>query len=323
MKDLIKKPHLEKYQVIIYLFAISLGSGFGILKPNLVDEFDRILVPLLSILLYTTFMQIPLSRLRDTLSDTCFIKLAVIANFIFIPILLWMSIYFLPKEPALRLGILMVLIVPCTDWFITFTHLGGGDTKHAIAFSPISLMLQILLLPFYLWLFLGDTFSFVIARQEMIKNFIFIILLPLILAFLTQKWINKKTERENFINTLSWLPIPLLTLVVFTIASTQINFVKNSFSILGNLFLIFAFYLFLVGILSRIIANLFRLPISQGRTLAFSLGTRNSFVVLPLAIALPSEYKLAVVTIVFQSLVELFGMIIYLWWIPKKLFPEK
>jgi ACR3 family arsenite efflux pump ArsB len=51
--------------------------------------------------------------------------------------------------------------------------------------------------------------------------------------------------------------------------------------------------------------------------LIFSFGTRNSFVVLPLAIALPEVWVAAVVVIVFQSLVELFGMVAYLKWVPR------
>ncbi|TVP93698.1 MAG: arsenic resistance protein, partial [Pseudomonadaceae bacterium] len=58
-----------------------------------------------------------------------------------------------------------------------------------------------------------------------------------------------------------------------------------------------------------------------GRTLAFSLGTRNSFVVLPLALSLPSGWELVAVVIVMQSLVELFGMLLYLHWLPRRLFP--
>jgi ACR3 family arsenite transporter len=59
-----------------------------------------------------------------------------------------------------------------------------------------------------------------------------------------------------------------------------------------------------------------------GRTLAFSLGTRNSFVVLPFALALPAGWETTVVVIVFQSLVELFGMVFYLWWLPRHLFKQ-
>jgi ACR3 family arsenite efflux pump ArsB len=45
-------------------------------------------------------------------------------------------------------------------------------------------------------------------------------------------------------------------------------------------------------------------------------------VVLPIALALPPSWEAAVVVIVFQSLVELFGMIAYLWWVPRRLFPH-
>ena len=55
----------------------------------------------------------------------------------------------------------------------------------------------------------------------------------------------------------------------------------------------------------------------MGRTLTFSLATRNSFVMLPLALSLPEPWRAAVVVIVFQSLVELFGMIVFLRWLPR------
>ena len=44
---------------------------------------------------------------------------------------------------------LLVLLVPCTDWFITFTRLGGGDTLRAITVTPLNLLVQLLLLPVY------------------------------------------------------------------------------------------------------------------------------------------------------------------------------
>lgn len=59
----------------------------------------------------------------------------------------------------------------------------------------------------------------------------------------------------------------------------------------------------------------------RGRTLAFSFGTRNSFVILPLVLALPGGFELAAVVVVFQSLIELFGVIVYLCWVPRVLFP--
>ncbi|MCC5906174.1 MAG: hypothetical protein JJU13_08215 [Balneolaceae bacterium] len=93
----------------------------------------------------------------------------------------------LPENTAVRLGVALVLLVQCTDWFITFTQLGGGETELAIAFSPLSLLFQILLLPVYLFLFFGNELTVKFATHDMLLAF-GIIIIPLIIAFLTKKW---------------------------------------------------------------------------------------------------------------------------------------
>jgi len=93
--------------------------------------------------------------------------------------------------------------------------------------------------------------------------------------------------------------------------------------VLFPLLLIFAGFLVVAALLARALARVFGLPGAEGRVLAFSLGSRNSFVVLPIALALPQGLELAVVVVVFQSLVELIGMMVYLWWIPCHLFPDR
>ncbi len=65
-----------------------------------------------------------------------------------------------------------------------------------------------------------------------------------------------------------------------------------------------------------------RLRFDAGRALAFSLGTRNSFVVLPFALALPVGWQSTVVVIVVQSLMERIGLMLCLRLLPHDLFPE-
>ena len=77
--------------------------------------------------------------------------------------------------------------------------------------------------------------------------------------------------------------------------------------------LLFITYLIFAAFLGRVLGRLFRLPLPSARTLNFSFGTRNSFVVLPFA----------VVIIIFQSLVELFGTAAYPRWVLGKLIPER
>lgn len=310
---------MEKYQIIIYLVFISSGLLFGIFFENFASKLDVVLWFILAGLLFTTFTQVPLSHIQNALKDKRFLLSAILGNFVFIPLLVYILLQFTPNDDAIRLGILLVLLLPCTDWFITFTDLGGGDTKHAIAFSPVSLNLQIVLLPFYLWLFFGGEFATSLVQKEMIFAFVFLIMIPLFLAYIFEKWVDKKSKkRKIYIEKLSYFPVPLLAFVVFIISASQVNLVINEGEIL--ILLTFIFVLFLMGslLLAFLMKTAFKLPVKQARTLAFSFGTRNSFVVLPIAITLPEPFGIVVVIVVFQSLIELLGMVFYLWFIPKK-----
>lgn len=313
-------PTLERYQVWIYLAAITFGLGLGMAAPGAAPLFDTLLWPVLALLLFATFVQVPLWHLPAAFRDHRFIAATLTGNFVLVPIFVAAMIRWLPDEPALRLGVLLVLLVPCTDWFITFTRLGGGDTLRAITVTPINLLAQLLLLPIYLWLFLGADFDLGLRAGDLLPALFGLILLPLAAAALTQRWIESRPERASFQERLAWWPVPLLALVVGMIAAAQVSVVRAALPALAQVFWIYLGFLVGAALLAKVLARLFRLPVAVGRTLVFSLGTRNSFVVLPLAVALPAGWDTTVVVIVFQSLVELFGMVFYLWWIPQRLF---
>lgn len=119
---------------------------------------------------------------------------------------------------------------------------------------------------------------------------------------------------------MAWWPVPLLSLVVFLISGAQVGTVVEAISELQKMVPVFVLFWVAAALLAKGIAVQLRLPVEQGRTLAFSMGTRNSFVVLPLALLLPAGWEVAAVVIVVQSLVELFGMVAYVWVIPRHLF---
>lgn len=56
----------------------------------------------------------------------------------------------------LRIGVLLVLLTPCIDYVVTFAHLGKADARPLLAATPLLLAAQMVLLPIYLGLFMGD-----------------------------------------------------------------------------------------------------------------------------------------------------------------------
>lgn len=309
------KLALERFQVWVYLAGILAGLLLGFAWPA-ASTLETLLWPLLGMLIFVTFTQVPLIHLPRAFRDKRFMAAMLLGNFVVVPMIVWGLLWFLPGNPALRLGVLLVLLMPCTDWYITFTHLGGGDTGRAIAAAPVNLMLQVALLPIYLWLFMGQTFQEIFAAGPIVTVFVTLILLPLVAAWVLERWVAARPGRNAVSEGLSWFPVPLLGLIVFLIATSQIQAVTGAWPVLPQVAGVFVAYLILALLAGLVLARSFGLPARPARALVFSLGTRNSFVVLPLALALSSEWRLAIVVIVFQSLVELFGVLVYLKAVP-------
>ena len=313
---------MERQQSWIYLMFILAGLGIGLAWPEATVWLEALLWPLLGVLLYATFTQTPLTRIGEGLKDWRFLGALLVGNFLIIPLVLGGLVAILPLSAAVQAGVLLVLLVPCTDWFISFTHLGKGDAARAIAATPVLLLVQLFALPFYLWLFLGTEWFETALSSHLLGAFVGLILIPLALARVTERLADSRAGARQLVQGLGLLPVPLLALVVFVIAASQVNTVAGLTGVLLQVLVIFIGYLIFAAFLGRALGRLFQLPALSARTLTFSFGTRNSFVVLPIALTLPEAWHAAVVVIVFQSLVELFGMVVYLRWVPGSLIPE-
>ncbi|TSE20763.1 bass: bile acid transporter [Tepidimonas alkaliphilus] len=301
---------LERHQVVLYGLAIALGWLAAERAPQLAAVAQSALWPALALLLLATFAQIPLLHVRRAWRDTRFARAVLLGNFVAAPLLAWALVAAFDLHGAQRLGVLLVLLVPCTDWFITFTQLGRGDAVRAIAVTPLNLVVQLALLPAYLAV-MADAQALAGWSWADLLPAVALVLAPLALAAVLE-WRAKRAPRwQRVRERLAWWPVPLLTLVVGLIAYAHVAAVGQAWDAVTQVLPLFALYLAGALALAWGLARWHGLPPAQGRTLAFSLGTRNSFVVLPLALALPPGWEAVAVVIVAQSLVELLGMVAY------------
>ncbi len=307
---------LERHQVPIYFAAVILGSAIGLLLPDFASSLEVLIWPVVGLLLYFTFLQVPLLQFRQALTDGRFLAAMLTANFIFVPVVVWLLLKFLPASPPIQLGVALVLLTPCTDWMNTFTLLGKGDAHRTLAATPLLLITQILLLPWFLWLMLEADTSRMVATWPFVQAFLGLIMLPLLLAWLTE-WHGQRNPRVAIaMKRARSMPIVLLALTVLVIAASQNQQVFEHSRQLMLVTIIFAVYVIVSAGVGRITVAIFRLPPRSGRGVIFSTGTRNSFVVLPLVLALPPEWKLAIAVIVIQAFVEMLGMLAFIRLVP-------
>ena len=178
---------MERQQSWIYLIFILAGLAVGLSQPDTTSWLEAILWPLLGGLLYATFTQVPLTRIGQGLKDWRFLAALLLGNFVVIPLVLGGMMTFIPLPPVVQAGVLLVLLVPCTDWCISFTHLGKGDAGRAIAATPVLLLVQLLALPVYLWLFLGVEWFQTVLSSHLLGAFAGLIITPLALAWVTER----------------------------------------------------------------------------------------------------------------------------------------
>jgi ACR3 family arsenite efflux pump ArsB len=113
--------------------------------------------------------------------------------------------------------------------------------------------------------------------------------------------------------------VPLMAATLFVVVASQVPTLGGDFATVVQVVPFYAAFLVIMATAGWCIARLFGLDPLGGRAIVFTGATRNSLVVLPLALALPSADSIAAVVIVTQTLVEVVGMLIYVRVVPRLL----
>lgn len=113
-----------------------------------------------------------------------------------------------------------------------------------------------------------------------------------------------------------------MSLTLILVVASQIDRIEEHLPLVAQVVPLYIAIMVIMPIFARLMACAFRLDTQAGRALIFSAGTRNSLVVLLLALALPDTWILTSTVIVTQTLVELVGELIYIRLIPGLVFRE-
>ncbi len=303
---------LERHQVVLYLGAILTGLVAGVVVPGPAELLEAAITPLLAALLYVTFLQIRLSDLLASWRDRRFMAAVLLLNFVLAPLLIAVLSLALPADDAIRLGALLVLLCPCVDYVVVFAGLGGGDARRLLAATPLLLLAQMLMTPLYLLVLLGDGRS-VIEPEPFLWAFLILIMCPLALAWATQAWADRSEAGRRTSAGAATTMVPLMMAVLFVAVSSQVPLVGSRFAEIAGVIPVFAAFLVIMVAIGFGVTRSFRLAPEPSTAVVFSGATRNSLVVLPLALALPVGAELAAATVITQTLVELIGMVVLVW----------
>lgn len=312
----------ERWQVALYIAAIVIGAGTGLLLPGTAPVLAATITPALGLLLFATFLAVPLVDIGRSLRDLRFLGTVLVVNFVVVPVIVRALTRPIAEDRGLLIGVLLVLLTPCVDYVIVFTGLAGGDRARLLAATPLLMLFQLLLLPGYLWLFAGAETAGLIEVEPFVEAFLLLIVLPLLGAAVVQAVARRVAAARVLAGVMANAMVPLMVVTLAAVVGSQIVGIGGQVGALVGLVPIYVAFLVLTLAAGIGAGRLAKLDVAGSRAVAFSAATRNSLVVLPLALAVPPSLGLAPLAVVTQTLVELVGMVVFVRLVPK-LIPDR
>lgn len=292
------KPYLES---LLLIAAIILGSLTGLYTSFESSMTDFFIIAMLFLLFYN----ISLADFFKGVGNRKYISLALLSNFIGLPVLAFVLSYvFADSSNAIFMGLIIYLVAPCTDWFLGFTKLANGDVEVNSALLPFNLLMQILLLPVYLFLFTAN--SIIVPVDALLEVFIYWVLLPFAFAQFIRYVISKinsefLAKSSQPVETLVLIAIVML---VFSIFNSNIASLLENTELLPRILVVILIFFITSFFIARLVARLAAMSKKEEISLTMTTAARNSPLMLVVSLVFFPQEPLIHLVLVIGMLVE-------------------
>ena len=299
--------NVNKFQSLIILLMVVIGIMIG--QVDIISRYSEdMIMPALMVMLFLVFVQIPLKDITKSFKNRKFTMAAVCINFVWTPILVFiLGKMFLGNSPELLVGFVMLMVTPCTDWYLIFTGIAKGNVALGASILPLNFILQLLLLPVYIFLIAGSSvqIDFIDLTQSMIIS----LFIPLLLATIFRSIvISKKGEEyleENINPNACDFQGYFLNLAIVCMFASQGKVLLENPQILLKLLLPVLMFFAINLVVGQFVGR--KIKLSKYDNVALNLTTlaRNSPIALAIAVSAFPDKPLISLALIIGPLIEL------------------
>ena len=293
---------IEKLEPIIIFIAIILGLAFSNIKI-ISHNTDYLINIFLCLMLFGLFLEVPLNELKKSFKNVKFTTTSLIINFIWTPLFgYFLGSLFLKGNVDILIGFFMLILTPCTDWYLVFTKIAKGDVKLSLSILPINLILQIILLPIYLLIFFsnGSTLDY----GQLAYSLLIVIVIPFVAAQIVKLILNTELKQKAT-DLFTSLQIWFLSLAVFCIFASQGKLLFGNLNSVINIFIPLIIFFIANMIIDLLISEKINFTYQEYASLTMTTLARNSPLALAIAINSFPGHELISIALVIGPLIEL------------------
>ena len=295
---------IGKLQPVIIIAAALLGLLLGAVT-TLDPASSGLIEVFLMMLLYILFLSVDLKQIGKSFTNVRFTLTAVVINFVFTPLFGYLlGKVFFPGDLDIRIGLLMLLVTPCTDWYLVFPGLSKGNVELGMSILPLNLILQILLLPVYLLVLIGSEVTMDVA--SLLGSVVTVLVIPFALACITKTVTKSRRKFKHFLSAQGDnLQLLFLCLAVVAMFASEGKSLVDNPILLVRMFVPLLVFFGVLFFVSQLAGRMLKFPKKDIVALNMITLARNSPLSLAIAVATFPDQPLIALALVIGPLIEL------------------
>ena len=304
---------LDRMQPVLLLGAIGIGLVLAELAPDFASQLGWLVSAGVFAVIYLSMLGVRERNILKAFHQRRPTIIALGLNFVFTPILAWsLGWLFLRDHPEIWVGLILYLVTPCIGWYLVFTDLADGDVELGVSLLFWNILLQILLIPLYLWLLAGQVVA--VDVVIILRSVGLFLVLPYALALGTRRILA--AGNGTGVDLAERLPLgPLKTaalmLVVAAMFASQGGVLLDNPGVVVLMIGPGAAFFFLIFIVALTVSRMANLTYPETALVTFTTAARNSEVSLAVA-ATAFASPLIALTVVIGPAIELPVLIVML-----------
>jgi ACR3 family arsenite transporter len=269
-------------------------------------------VPLgLFAMMYPAMTNVRLTEVGRAFRSPRQLAVVLIANFLVAPFFMLLLANVFVADPELRTGLILYGLAPCIAMVIIFTYLAKGNVPMALVFVALNSVIQMLLIPVYARLLIGDvSFDVWVVAQSVVLY----LGLPLVAGVLTRQVVVRRGGEEAMerlkpgLNALSILGLLFTLIVMFALKG---DLILERPQIVLEMAIPMTIFFFTMFIAVFLVGARLRFPYEDAVAVAFNSTGRDFEIAIAIAITAFSP-TVALATVV-GPLIEVPVMLALVW----------
>jgi len=310
---------IDKLQPVLLLSSMFIGLIIYAVFPSYSNVAIYVVSIGIFVVITVVMFNVSIKGIAKSFTKVKLISTAIFMNFVFIPIYTWLlSFNMSVGNPEVYAGLMLYFLTPCIGWYLVFTELAGGDVEAGVVLLIWNLLLQILLLPFYAYVFLSIVIP--VNAYRIFSNALIYLVTPFIASRILRT-IFASRNRLTLLQHLKYLKTAALMIVIASMFASQAYILYENLNTLITIIPpVIAFFLSL-PVVDYIVARRLKLSYEEYALLTFTTTARNSEVslaiaatvfpntLIPLIVAIAPSLELPLLSLILRILSSLRGML--------------